>query len=51
MEQEEVPILKSMDQMDIEMLMVSESNDTISMPPDSQCCFVCARQENTALES
>ncbi|OMO91144.1 Cation efflux protein [Corchorus olitorius] len=53
MEQEEVPILKSEDQMDIEMPVVSESNDIISMPPDSQCCSVCAfsRQENTALES
>ncbi|OMO61994.1 Cation efflux protein [Corchorus capsularis] len=53
MEQEEVPILKSVDQMDIEMSMVSESNDIISMPPDSQCCSVCAfsRQENSALES
>ncbi|EOY33913.1 Metal tolerance protein B1, putative isoform 3 [Theobroma cacao] len=53
MEYDEVSILRSQDQNSIEMPMVSEGSNIISMPPDSQCCSVCAfsRQENTTLES
>ncbi|XP_007016294.2 PREDICTED: metal tolerance protein B isoform X1 [Theobroma cacao] len=53
MEYDEVSISRSQDQNSIEMPMVSEGSNIISMPPDSQCCSVCAfsRQENTTLES
>ncbi|XVF05438.1 hypothetical protein REPUB_Repub05bG0172300 [Reevesia pubescens] len=53
MEHDEVSILRSEDQETIEMPMVSEGNNVISIPPESNCCSVCAfsRQENTTLES
>ncbi|XP_022752702.1 metal tolerance protein B-like isoform X2 [Durio zibethinus] len=53
MEHDEASILRAEDQKKIEMPMVSEGNDVISMPLDSECCSVCAfsKQENATLES
>ena len=53
MEQEKVPILRTNSQLEIEIPIVSEKIDVLSMPPKSSCKSLCAfsKLENSTLES